>query len=282
MSWHKTLEDPAYVGPFVVWANERIDRLAADTDAPVNEFCQRIGWPGEAGVRRLLHMRVGEKLWAERDMLAEAIHHYGGAWWDLYPVRNVTRRKAPSNKGTAFLCDEQVFLDAHRMYWDQDMSLRAVAAALHDRTDYASPAAFANRLGEVFKARGWEVRGRSEATAASNVRRGFRPQCQHVFKAGRRKGLRCDQRANGNDEWCWKHHPDRDRVAALRSRPNHRDERAKQKQADVLAWLGKHGPCEVPTPVASPQLMASLHSRGLVTRTGLPAREGGTYIYDVW
>lgn len=280
MSWHKTLEHPTYVGPFVTWANERISRLTADHEAPVLEFCRRIGWPDDAGVRRLHHVRTGAKLWAERDVLSEAIHSYGAAWWELYPVRNVTHR---SNKGTAFLCDDQVFLDAHRMYWDEGMSLRRVASALHARTDYASPTVFANRLSEVFKARGWEVRDQREATAASNASRGFRPQCQHTFKAGRRKGQRCDERSNGNDEWCWRHHPDRRaRLAELRSRPSRKAERAAHKEAEVLAWLGQHGPCEVPTVVASPQMMGSLHRRGLVTRTGLPARQGGAYTYDVW
>ena len=123
------------------------------------------------------------------------------------------------DRGRSYVCDESVLARAHSMHLD-GMSVRQVARVFFDQCYSASPKALANAFLSAWRARGWEVRSQSSATALSNVHRAFRPQCSHVHRAGSQRGERCSRRCVGNDEWCWRHDPVRMAAAleALRGR----------------------------------------------------------------
>lgn len=123
------------------------------------------------------------------------------------------------DRGRSYNATEDIIVKAHGLHLD-GLSIREVARRLHHQTYYATPKAFANALADLFRARGWDVRPQSAATALSNVQRTFRPQCRHVHAAGRRAGDQCARRSIGDGGYCWHHDPDRvrERIAALRER----------------------------------------------------------------
>lgn len=112
------------------------------------------------------------------------------------------------NRGVSQVIPEDVLVAAHAMHME-GMSLRAIARDIFDDCSSVSHKALVNALSGTFNARGWEVRRRVEATAIANRRRAFRPYCSHILVLGERKGQRCERRCVGNDEWCWRHDPDR-------------------------------------------------------------------------
>jgi hypothetical protein len=131
----------------------------------------------------------------------------GDNLWTLYPDLD-TQHAGRVDRGRSYVCDEQLLITAHRMHMD-GMSVRAVARELFDDCYSASPHALAMGLLSAWRGRGWEIRSRSDATALSNVQRGWRPRCSHIHKIGEHRGQRCERRCVGNDETCWKHDPER-------------------------------------------------------------------------
>jgi hypothetical protein len=133
-----------------------------------------------------------------------------------------TEQRHRKDRGRSYVCDERLLVLAHTMHMD-GMSARAVAREIFNECYSASPKALCNALLGAWHARGWEVRGRSEATALANVQRAFRPRCSHVSQASGRKRQRCERRCVGNDLTCWRHDPERIAQGVARVRLN--DER---------------------------------------------------------
>ena len=143
----------------------------------------------------------------------------GESIWTLYPDLDTEsgRRK---DHGRSYVCDEQLLMAAHAMHMD-GASVRQVARDIFDQCYSASPKALANALLGAWRARGWEIRSKSEATALKNKQRAWRPQCSHVHQIGARAGARCERRCVGNDHTCWKHGPARIAAATDRLRQHH-------------------------------------------------------------
>lgn len=119
----------------------------------------------------------------------------------------MTRR---SDKGRTYTVADHWLAVGHSMH-DDGMSARAVARWLlaEGHAFAASEKSLTATLTNAWRARGWPVRSQGEATAASNIERGFRPLCSHVHRAGPRRGQRCVRRCVGDDLTCWKHEPQR-------------------------------------------------------------------------
>lgn len=122
-----------------------------------------------------------------------------------------------AHRGVAVCVDDDTVREAHELHM-AGMSYRRIAAQLLHKTNYGSEKAFVNSLTRLFQVRGLPRRNRVEACIASNVERGWRPQCSHVFKVGPRKGQRCERRCVGNDRWCWHHAPEQVEAGVLRLR----------------------------------------------------------------
>lgn len=114
------------------------------------------------------------------------------------------------DKGRAYTVTDHYLAVGHSMH-DDGMSVRAVARWLlaEGHAFAASEKSLTATLTNAWRARGWAVRSQSEATAASNLQRGFRPRCSHVHAAGPSRGERCARRCVGNDSTCWHHDPQR-------------------------------------------------------------------------
>lgn len=193
--------DPA---PFVAWADAYVERH----DLP--SLLSAIGWTPKLSIdsaTRKLNRWRHESTTLDWLDVYDALTMAGSPWWEIYPGVDVDEREGRVDRGRCYVCTEEILIEAHAMHLD-GMSLRAVAAELFDDCFSASPKALANAFHNAFHRRGWEVRGRSEATARSNRARAFRPQCSHVHKAGEHRGERCVRQCVGNDTWCWRHHPD--------------------------------------------------------------------------
>ena len=108
-------------------------------------------------------------------------------------------------KGRPYMMGEDV-IQAARALYAEGLGFRRVAAELHHRTSYASPAVLANKLSEIFRIRGWPVRTREQAVADFNrspERRGER--CEHRHG---KTGRRCVFRTKNGTGLCAKHQPE--------------------------------------------------------------------------
>lgn len=140
----------------------------------------------------------------------------GTTIWSLYPDLDVEHGRR-TDYGRSYVCDEQILIAAHSLHMD-GMSVRQVAREIFDDCYSASPKALANALLGAWRARGWEVRSRSDATALANRQRAWRPRCSHIHQIGERAGTRCVRQCVGNDQTCWKHDPARIAAATARLR----------------------------------------------------------------
>lgn len=122
----------------------------------------------------------------------------------------------PVRPGRLRAIDEEVLLEAKRLYAD-GRSMGAVATALLHRTTYKTAASAAASLNCLFRARGWPLRERADALRVSNrARFADVPQCSHVHPDGRR----CETRTRRPTGTCGRHDPDRlaASIALLRQR----------------------------------------------------------------
>jgi hypothetical protein len=134
-------------------------------------------------------------------------------------------------------------------------SLRAIAALIWQPLGFASPKSAANSLHDRFRAAGYRLRDRLEATRAASTTHGLRPRSgpkpeylalrarrrrergethgrictARVLAAGRRHGRPCSRSALADSDLCYQHDPrhDRERRANL--------ERARQIQKGRIA-----------------------------------------------
>lgn len=122
--------------------------------------------------------------------------------WSCYAAAGShTGRRNAKGDHTLQKISEEVLAEAYEMYKD-GLSLRKVAAAVFDRTTYASPRSAAVGIGEAFARRGWPRRGREEAVVAMNKNRAKErglPFCTFV----KADGSRCDRRTSKGR--CWHH-----------------------------------------------------------------------------
>jgi hypothetical protein len=132
--------------------------------------------------------------------------------------RKMPAAHARRDRGRSYVCTDEVLAAAHAMHMG-GMSARQVAREMFGQCFSVSPNALAMTFLSAWRGRGWEIRPQGEATALSNVQRGFRPPCSHVYRSGERKGERCSRRCVGNDQWCWHHSPERvaEGIARLRA-----------------------------------------------------------------
>lgn len=117
-------------------------------------------------------------------------------------------RAGRRDRGRSYILTEHQIAWGHSRHLD-GWSARAVARELITRGAPGNEKSVLASLLSAWRARGWEVRSQSRATAQENMRRGFRPRCSHVFARGAKRGLRCPRRSVGEGGTCWKHDPAR-------------------------------------------------------------------------
>lgn len=141
---------------------------------------------------------------------------YAQTCWRCFVSSGGQRGKR--HRKNSLQCISPATLLRARELYDGGLSIRAVAREILPDTTYASDRSCANSLFDLFKARGWPLRNRVDATVLSNVARAFRPQCLHVFAAGSKKGQRCERRSLGETGYCWHHRPEQIAAALARVR----------------------------------------------------------------
>lgn len=135
---------------------------------------------------------------------------------------------------------ENLMLEARRLYNDEQMSMRAIAAALYDQAyGYSTVRSLGEALYRGFRNRGWRLRSRSDALRLRNWKHGLKPRVQtseeqtayrHWFAAQRGwrsvrgpgnprcqgtkrnspgKGTQCTARAMEGSDFCFAHAPER-------------------------------------------------------------------------
>jgi len=143
------------------------------------------------------------------------------------------RRRGPT------LITEELLEHARGLY-ASGLSLRQVAAEIHDQTAYKTKASCAEALYGHFKRRGWKLRPQREVTAARNFKHGRktravaggpkevayrhwlaqqrgwtavngpgRPACKAVKTQYPGKGQPCTRHAMQDSDYCWAHDPSR-------------------------------------------------------------------------
>jgi hypothetical protein len=138
-------------------------------------------------------------------------------------------------RGPAQRCiREPLLVEAYELY-QSGLTLRQVAAAILDRTTYASMKSCANGIHEAFRLRGWPLRSQRSVTIARNIERGTprlpgetdrayklrvrqaregrQPRCAATVRqpAGRRRGQPCLHQAMVGSDFCYAHNPERAR-----------------------------------------------------------------------
>ena len=164
---------------------------------------------------------------------------------------------------------EELLLEARRLY-ATGLSLRQIAAQIHDQTSYKSVASCAEGLYSLFKTRGWKLRPQAEVTRARNFKHGRksrrrtpeqeqayrrwlasqrgwktihgpgRPTCIGTRRQHPRKGEPCTRPALEDSEYCYSHDPryeaDRQAVTArMRAKARYREPVV--PAAPFAAWL---------------------------------------------
>lgn len=178
------------------------------------------------------------------------------------PLLGVPRQPGPRGPA-ARLIRESLVQDARRLYYDERLSMRQVAARIHPHTEYASVASCAQSLYDQFKVRGWRLRDQRAVTAERNRRHGharrgqrdgyrrwlreqrddYQPQCSGTVKNGPRKGQQCQLRSVTGEAYCQAHHPDRQQrldemCAGMRLRV---DQNARHQRIERAAELRAQG-----------------------------------------
>lgn len=172
-------------------------------------------------------LKPGLDAWCPRCRAMEATTSDGCCvWCETQTGGNTVYDRPPqrANAGVPYLADDEVLLEARRLYLT-GMSFRRVAAELHSRTAYASAKAFANQLHASFTYRGWKARDRVDATVAASWKHGLHGDPAHRARLRRRsgeirgvmcKGVRqqypkkgepCSRPALAGGEWCIAHDP---------------------------------------------------------------------------
>jgi hypothetical protein len=207
-----TLVDPR---PFSDWIDRQEQALGSREDV-----VEALGWTitmtADSALRRLYRWQHENQTLNWLDVY-DALTYAGAQWWEIYPDEAEEQRVGRVDRGRTYVCTEDVLIHAHAMHLD-GVSVRQAARELFDECYSATPKALCTAFLGAFRARGWEIRDRSAATALSNRQRGFRPQCSHVHKMGERRDTRCERRCVGNDQFCWRHDPGRIAEAVTRLR----------------------------------------------------------------
>lgn len=208
------------VSPMREWLTRRAYELELNTNAvsvdaigaglhltPHQRLLRLLGWDdtNDAGARRLYRWMNEADVIDRRDV-EDALDNADVDLFDVYP--QLAPPAGRKDRGRSYVCTDEILVAAHTMHME-GLSIRQVARELFDDCYSATPKALANAFISAFRGRDWDIRSRSEATSLSNVQRAFRPFCSHVHQLGERKGETCSRRCVGNDQWCWKHNPDR-------------------------------------------------------------------------
>lgn len=135
---------------------------------------------------------------------------------------------------------EDLMLEAHRMYNDEQLSLREIARRIYDQTyGYSSPRSLGEALYRGFRNRGWALRTQSDATRLRNWKHGLKtrtqtadeqnayrhwlaqqrgwsavqgpgqPTCKGHKTTSPGKGAACTRRAQEGSDYCYSHDPAR-------------------------------------------------------------------------
>jgi hypothetical protein len=146
--------------------------------------------------------------------------------WPCYKAAGGHRGRKHRKANQLMKVTPEVLAEAYGRYED-GLSVRAVAAEVFDRTEYATMRSCANGLRDAWANRGWPLRDRAAATAQANRERveGM-PQCRHISQASGRKGQRCPRRTMKESGLCWHHEPERiaeglARIRAAEDPPEH-------------------------------------------------------------
>jgi hypothetical protein len=169
--------------------------------------------------------------------------------------------------GATHISDEQLN-EARRLY-ASSLSLRKVAAQLHPRTTYKTPASCAEGLYSLFKRRGWKLRPQVEVTRARNYKHGRkrrkqtrqeqnayrhwlarqrgwkaiqgpgRPICKGVKTQPPGKGKPCQHHALEDSEYCFQHDPryEQQRQTATAKMRARLPKQSMLPAAPFVAWL---------------------------------------------
>ncbi len=217
-SWHPKLDEPAYVGPFVEWVLER-EKLYGNEVNPRQRVAEDVGWPGEAGVRRIYRHCSGEQIWAERPDLRDALANAGV--FHLYLATDEEQRDAHCPKchetvtvGPDGLCpwcetdtkapivgkkrgkpagkygkltDDQLRA-LHLIYEREQLSANELAKRVYERVGYASWQTCANSICNGWRRLGLPRRDRIEATVMASTKHGRAPR--YGSRAGYKRWLR--------------------------------------------------------------------------------------------
>ena len=146
----------------------------------------------------------------------------------------------------------------HRIYVEEQVSVRELARRVYQRLGYASAESCAESLYTAFAVAGYELRSVSDALRLRNTKHGrrareagesgpavaayrrwlkeergqYRPRCKGVKATSPGRGSPCRRPAMAGSDYCVSHEPDRrerqlEHLAAMRAR---------QKQPEFVAW----------------------------------------------